>query len=243
MSVYEDDDRRSYRTPRRHHPLRILLIVLLVLVALAVVADRVGVVIADNVAAGRIQQNENLSTKPDVSIKGFPFLTQVADMRFDHVTASASDVESNGLTITDVRVDMRGVKPTSDFHSAHVDTLHGTGFIDYADLSRYAASHLGQHVSIGPGPDGRLAVKGSFLGISATLDAKLTVLSNNRVQVIGSNLASPIPGLGSIDLGRLLDFTMQLGDLPFGLDVTGASTTAQGVTITANSTNTTLSSS
>ena len=55
--------------------MRRLLIVLVVLAALLVVADRVGVVVAQNRLASQIQQQLDLDRKPDVSIRGIPFLT------------------------------------------------------------------------------------------------------------------------------------------------------------------------
>lgn len=240
MAAYGYEGQRSGRAPRRRHPLRTLLIVLLVLLALLVAADRVGVVIADHVAASRIQQDENLSTKPSVSIKGFPFLTQVAAMDFDHVTASESQVESNGLTVTDVQVDLRGVRPQSGFDSARVDTLHATALLSYSQLESYAASHLNQHVTISQGPAGQLTVKGTFLGVPATAYAKLTVVSGNVIDVTGTKLATPIPGAGSIDIARLINFQLQLGDLPFGFHINSADTTSQGITVASDSTNTTL---
>ena len=65
--------------------MRRLLIVLVVLAALLVVADRVGVVVAENRLAGQIQQQLVLDSKPDVSIHGIPFLTQAIRGRYKDI--------------------------------------------------------------------------------------------------------------------------------------------------------------
>lgn len=58
--------------------LRILLIVVVILGVLFVIVDRVAVHFAEGEAADKLKANEQLATTPDVDIKGFPFLTQVA---------------------------------------------------------------------------------------------------------------------------------------------------------------------
>lgn len=54
---------------------RILLIVLVILGGLFVGADRLAVGFAEDEAAEKLRTSEGLSETPDVSIKGFPFLT------------------------------------------------------------------------------------------------------------------------------------------------------------------------
>src|SRR5262249_56766518 len=63
--------------PRRRKWPWILLGSVLVLLVLLVVLDRVAVAYADNKAAEQMK-SQGFPTKPDVSIEGFPFLTQVA---------------------------------------------------------------------------------------------------------------------------------------------------------------------
>ena len=78
------------RRRRRRWPWAVLGIVL-VLVALFVVLDRVTVAYAENQAAQQMQ-SQGFPTRPDVTIKGFPFLTQVAAKRLNDVHITASDV-------------------------------------------------------------------------------------------------------------------------------------------------------
>ena len=65
--------------------LRILVIVAVILGGLFVIADRVAVGFAEDEAAEQLKTSEGLAKTPDVSIKGFPFLTQVASGELDEV--------------------------------------------------------------------------------------------------------------------------------------------------------------
>src|SRR5215472_3971765 len=78
------------RRRRRRWPWVVLGIVL-VLVALFVVLDRVAVAYAENQAAQQMT-SQGFPTKPDVTIKGFPFLTQVAAKHINDVHVTASNV-------------------------------------------------------------------------------------------------------------------------------------------------------
>src|SRR6478609_10912606 len=64
-------------------PLKILLIVLVVLAGLFVALDRIGNYVAEPVAANTIKTSQDLPSKPDVDIGGFPFLTQLVARDFD----------------------------------------------------------------------------------------------------------------------------------------------------------------
>src|ERR1700745_2773183 len=78
------------RRPARKGPWVVLGIVL-VLAVLFVVLDRVAVAYAENQAAKQMQ-SQGFPAKPDVTIKGFPFLTQVAARRLNDVHITAGNV-------------------------------------------------------------------------------------------------------------------------------------------------------
>ena len=75
--------------------LRILLIVVVILGGLFVLADRVALHFAQNEAADKLRTTENLASTPDVAIKGFPFLTQVASGELDDVEIGIKDYEAD----------------------------------------------------------------------------------------------------------------------------------------------------
>ena len=75
------------RRRRRKWPI----IALIVIIVLLVVADRGAKAYAENRMASQLQSSMDLSGKPDVSIQGFPFLTQLASRDFRTVNISASN--------------------------------------------------------------------------------------------------------------------------------------------------------
>src|SRR5690349_13218283 len=79
--------------PNEMRALRITLIVFVVLGILFVAADRLAVYFAESEAADKIKTSQGLTNTPDVSIKGFPFLTQVAGKELDEV-----EIGMDGLT-------------------------------------------------------------------------------------------------------------------------------------------------
>ena len=99
--LIEEPEGRGSRAPRRRRrwPL-ILLIIVVVLAGLLVVVDRVAVHLADNEFATQIQK-QGFTTKPSVSIQGFPFLTQVAARDFKDVRITANGEKAGPVTIDD----------------------------------------------------------------------------------------------------------------------------------------------
>ena len=64
--------------PRRRHPLRWIIIAVVVVLAILVGVDFAAKSYAEGQMASQIQQ-QGFPKKPDVSIEGFPFLTQVLE--------------------------------------------------------------------------------------------------------------------------------------------------------------------
>jgi hypothetical protein len=131
--------------------LRILLIVVVILGALFVVVDRVAVHFAEQEAASKVKTSENLASTPDVSIKGFPFLTQVASGELDDVELGVSQYEaptgntagSGGATsirIDDLKADMKDVKFSNGYSTATAASATGTASISYDQLLKAAKS-------------------------------------------------------------------------------------------------------
>ncbi|MQS12891.1 DUF2993 domain-containing protein [Streptomyces kaniharaensis] len=115
-------------------------IALVVLCGLLVGADRIAVGVAEDEAADRMVSSGRMSQRPDVSIGGFPFLTQVLSMKLDDVRISA-----DGLTVGDGRnqvalhsfkAQLSGVTVSDRMNSATVDSGTGSGLISYADLAQ-----------------------------------------------------------------------------------------------------------
>ncbi|NEA56693.1 DUF2993 domain-containing protein [Streptomyces sp. SID13666] len=231
---------------------RILLIVLVVLGGLFVAADRIAVSVAQDKAAERAQLTQGLSSKPDISIKGFPFLTQVASDKLDDVKITAHDIQAGTgaerLRIDSFTADLRGVNLSGDYQRAVADTADGSAFITYADLS--AAAPPGVTVAYGgesKDGKGRVKVTGSVSGVPVLGTVKRSVTSVISVEH-GDTVrlhADVIPGVGSIPgLDKLIrekiDFTRSLVGLPTGIKVQSVVTTPSGISVAASGTNVVL---
>ena len=82
------------RRRRRKGPL-IALITVIVLLVLLVVSDRVANAYAENQMASQVQSSLGLSGKPQVTIQGFPFWTQLIAKDFKTVDITASNETIN----------------------------------------------------------------------------------------------------------------------------------------------------
>ena len=111
-------------------------IVLLVLLALAVGVDRGADLVAQRVAGNALQDSQRLSERPDVDVTGFPFLTQVADGRFDEVDVTARDVPlgRSGLDLSRLDVELRTV--TREGSTVTVRRATADGVISFDDLEQ-----------------------------------------------------------------------------------------------------------
>jgi hypothetical protein len=101
-----------------------VLVVLVVLAGLGLVVDRAAAwaaqrAVADQVA-GELVSRQVDSAPPEVSVGGFPFLTQVAAGEYDQVTLRLRDVGSGPLRLPVVELTATGV-------TAPVDALVGGG--------------------------------------------------------------------------------------------------------------------
>jgi hypothetical protein len=215
-----------------------LLVVLLLLVGLAVVADRVAVGFAEDKVGAELAAKGGLHGRPAVDIAGFPFLTQAVAGRYDDVRISLTAAELGQPAGTRADVDLHGVRvPLSDVLSGSVsqvpvDRLDGTATLSYALLS----SKLG--------PSTRLTREGGGLRITRTVELlgqQIPLTATGKVVLEGNDLVvhvSRATGAGvsvpSYLLDRavgLLDLRYTVPPLPFGLKLTGVTPGAAGVTV------------
>ncbi|MER5202930.1 DUF2993 domain-containing protein [Streptomyces sp. NPDC002825] len=195
--------------------LRILLILAVVLGGALVGIDRLAVSYAESEASSRVKLAATKSDSIEVDIKGFPFLTQVADKRFDEV-----DVKATGVTATagdkDIRVGeltvaLRDVAVTGDWAGAKAGSASGTALISYADLT--AASD--REATVAYGGDGKVKVTGSvkIMGRSLTRSvlSTVTVVNGDTIKVRADEVpGGGIPGLEDLVRART-DFERPIG--------------------------------
>ncbi|MFI1796954.1 DUF2993 domain-containing protein [Streptomyces sp. NPDC020379] len=222
--------------------LRITLIIAVVLGALFVGADRVAVYFAEDQAAEKIRSSQNLSGTPDVSIKGFPFLTQIASSSLDEV-----DVKLDGVTAGDgeksVRVTgfdakLQDVKINSSFTSAVADRATGTAHISYADLTKAVNDPA---VTVGYGGTNaagksqvKVTGKISAMGqsIERSVESTVSVSGGDTISVRAESIpAQGFPGLEQL-IRQKIDFDRKISGLPRGLKLDQVVATGDGVDIT-----------
>ncbi|UUU32904.1 DUF2993 domain-containing protein [Streptomyces sp. CA-210063] len=236
--------------------LRILVIVAVILGGLFVVADRVAVGFAEDEAAEQLKTSEGLATTPDVSIKGFPFLTQVASGELDDVEVGIENYEAStgnageSIRIADLKATMRGVAFSSDYSSATADSATGTATISYAELLKAAKSEptdvgLGftaRVVGLSDGGKGKIKVAVEI--DPPALDPQ-TVSVLSTVSVKGDTVevqADSLPSAGGLDLAEdaarsITDFQQAIDDLPGGIKLDKVEAAPDGVDITVQGSN------
>ncbi|MDR6974562.1 hypothetical protein J2X68_001240 [Streptomyces sp. 3330] len=237
--------------------LRILLVVVVVLGGLFVLADRLAVNFAEGEAADKLKANEGLATTPDVSIKGFPFLTQVAGGSLDDVEVGIKDYEAatgtDGRTIRidDLQADMKGVEFSGDYSSATASSATGTASITYAELLKTAKSEptrvmqgvTANVVGLSDGGNGKIKVAVEATVLGTKLPQPVYVLST--VTVEGDTVrvhADSLPSFGGVqaaenEVRSITDFEQKIDDLPGGIKLDKVQAGADGVDISVKGSN------
>lgn len=234
--------------------LRTLLIVVVILGGIFVVIDRVAVSFAEGEAADRLKATENLASTPDVSINGFPFLTQLAGGTLDEVEVGIQDYEAGTgggaerIRIADLRADMRGVDFSTDFSSAVADSATGTATIAYDELlktaSRSEPGRVGPGVTarivgLSDGGNGKIKVAVEATVLGAELPEPVSVLSSVTV-VDGDTVrvkADSAPAFGGVEtvessVRQITDFEQRIDGLPGGIRLDKVEAAENGVDIT-----------
>jgi hypothetical protein len=201
---------------------RRVLITVIVLVLLLIAADRIGAYVAERMAADKLQSSQHLDSRPDVSIAGFPFLTQLAAGDFDKITVTATDLPVGNnprqLLVSRLKVVLHRLTVSRSFSRVHADTADATATITYAELGHT----LGLPVTYAG--DGRIRAGKSVTVAGRTLSASVSA----RPELVNGALsfaAARVNGAGQLGeavtstLTRVFDLTIPLQGLPFKVRV------------------------
>ncbi|MFC8956678.1 DUF2993 domain-containing protein [Streptomyces sp. NPDC057101] len=217
--------------------LRILLIVAVVLGGVLVGIDRLAVAYAESEASSRVKLSAARSESIDVDIKGFPFLTQVADKRFDEVDVKATGVTatagSRRIRVGELSVALRDVTVTGDWAGAKAGSASGTALISYADLT--AASD--REATVAYGGDGKVKVTGGVTVMGRTLTrtvlSTVTVVNGDTIRVRADEVPGEgIPGIEDLVRART-DFERPIG-LIAGMKVEKVEPRPEGLAISVS---------
>ncbi|ATW52666.1 LmeA family phospholipid-binding protein [Streptomyces peucetius] len=217
--------------------LRMLLVIAVVLGGLFVVADRVAVNMAESEAADRIKVQEGTADSTDVSIKGFPFLTQAMSKQFDEVEIKLTGIETRAagrpVRIDEMTADLFDVRVGEGYANAEAARAEGTARITYEDLTRAADDG----VTVAYGQNGKVKVTGSvtlplFGKITRSVVSTVSIVDGDTIRVRADRVPGEgIPGLEG-EIRKKTDFDRKLGGLPAGLTLQKVEATPEGVVIT-----------
>ena len=257
-----DDDRETgvteYRAPRRRRRggWVTLLAILLVLGALAVVGDRLAAQAAtreleNQVAQELVSRNIGYSAL-DVTIAGTPFLTQVAQGRYDQITIDITDVQlppdqAAGATLPSLHVVATGVNAdAADLvqGTAQVTATEVTGtavvsyqtLIDQLNLADYNLSDLTFGEENG-GLKAQATANVAGLAVPITAIADVSVVDGAILVRLrdAKAIGIQVPQIAKTYLDNLVNesITARLPQLPFGLVLESMTPRADGLAIAA----------
>jgi DUF2993 family protein len=225
--------RSMRRPPRGGRRSRRYLLVIVIIVVVLVVLDFVARAAGENIMATQIQK-QGLPKKPNVSIGGFPFLTQVATKNFQQVTISTANLPEGPVTITKVAVTANGIKLNSySSASGTITSLSGTALISFASLGNTLTQQVGSLGALLNGAGLNLTQAGpdevkaslNLIVTSGSATWRVTRVSGNQLHIglVGSS------GLPASLLGSIQSVNVQIPKLPLGLTIDSVSVTSDGV--------------
>jgi hypothetical protein len=222
--------------------MRKILVVLIVLVGLLVAADRVGAVVAGREIASRVQAAYNLSSKPSVSVRGFPFLTQLASGNYHEIDVSMKSLSANGVTVDGLTARLTGVRAplhdllgrsTSSIMAANVT---GSATVPFSSIR----GRLPRGVQLSE--DGgalRLAGTVTYLGVTIPVSADTSLSATGSGIAVTPrriSVASGSSALSSLISGQFR-FVIPVTGLPLHLGVNAVTVVPGGVRVSASAAN------
>ncbi len=221
-------------------------VIVAVLLGAGAFADRAVARWAESYVAEQVAEQGQLAGPPEVDVRGFPFLTQALDGRYEDVRISLS-ADQLGQPGTRARVRLTGVRLplgtvlSGEVTEVPVDRIEGTATLSYALLSE----QLGGDATLVRDGDGlRVTRTVEVLGYTLPLTATGTVALDGQDLVIDVEEAAgagvEVPPFLLERAGDLLDVRYPVPALPFGLELTGVAPAEDGVVVEVEAEDTVL---
>ncbi len=179
----------------------------LVLAALAVLADRCAVMYVERKAETALQKKLKLATAPNVTIHGFPFVTQVMDKKLKQVDVAVPDVAADRVSLAEVNVQAQDIRLNADLPTsikgAVVDRMKGDVLLAFGDLDRELGASQVRFQAFGPNSvraDGKLPVAGQNVSLHAMAHIQRQGDRGISTEVTGMRLE--IPGIATYRPGK-----------------------------------------
>ena len=214
------------RQQRRRWPL-VLLTSVVAVVLLLIGADRALAAYAADRAAQQMQSH-GFPSKPDVTIEGFPFLTQLASRDIQDVHITSSGLREGPVTVSLV-ADATGIRLDPGYQSGTVTTITASGLIGFSSVASIAQAAGAPGVTASADGPQRIKLKVNLPVFTATAIAAITQTGRDtfRIHVISAD------GLPASLLGSLSNLTVHVPPLPLGLTIQKVTVTSQGVLVRA----------
>lgn len=221
---------------------KFLLVVLVLLVVGLVAADRIGVRIAQNEIGKQVAAQYNLSQQPDVSIHGIPFLTQAVGGEYDQIDVGIGDWTQQGITVHDVKVEMRGVNaPLDQVAAGNADnvvarTATASAVIPFDVIKKNAPKEV--KAVRANGDNLEVDMSGQVLAFALNGTAELSVKPSKRgiaitpVKVSTSGISVPLDAVRD-----RLTWYVPIIDLPVGSRISQVQVTGDGIKVAASADN------
>jgi LmeA-like phospholipid-binding len=213
----------AFRRSRPHSWSVIIVAALAAFFAALLIADRVTLIYAEERVARQIG-NRGFPAKPQVSIAGFPFLTQVAARRLNKVVVSAAGKKLGPVEVKRLDVTLYGIRVGSSCHVRTASQLSGTALIGFPGLA--GVGGLPGLTVAADGPDQVKITIGAGLR-SKTATARVTPVGPGVIRLVVISAG----GIPLAALGSLRDISLPLAALPRGTTIHGVSVTGQGVLV------------
>ncbi|MDG4822544.1 DUF2993 domain-containing protein [Asanoa sp. WMMD1127] len=251
-TYYADEETRP-RKRRGRRALITLLVLLIVLAGVLVAADRVAANFAEKKIAEQVSQEvaaQNVqSAPPEVSVGGFPFLTQVLRGNYEEITIVMRDVKGdvNGdaVNLPQLNVVAHDVAASIDtLRSGQGDvtakTVDGTGTITYDSVTALInreglklSEREGKLVATAP-----IVVPGINQQFTVTGSADLSV-QGRRIQIKFADATAE--GLPAVPLAqqvvsnfiRQISINVDVPALPFNMELKQVDAKPDGLAVTA----------
>ncbi|MQA94665.1 MAG: DUF2993 domain-containing protein [Streptosporangiales bacterium] len=223
--------------------MRKLVIFLVVLLALVIVGDWGLKQAAEREIAKRVAAKVRLTEPPEVTIDGYPFLTQMLSGRYESIHLVSGQISRGEVRVKSLDVRLNGVTAplekllANSGDSITATSATATALVPYGEVQRRVPEGL------------TVAPAGEFLQLSGEFSVagvKVPVKSKLKLKVTRRGIVA-VPK--EVQVGRFpasavrnrLGFTVPLRELPMKLKVTGVKVTPGGLQVNARGTQVALS--
>ncbi|GAA4938962.1 DUF2993 domain-containing protein [Streptomonospora halophila] len=214
---------------------KFLVFVIFVLIVVAV-ADRGLHYAAESEIASRVEQQYEMASEPEVTIGGFPFLTQAVSGEYDEIRIVTGAIVVDSVQLERVNVTARDVTaPLSDLMtqpSVVAGTAEAKVTLPYSELQKRLPEGIVIENENGkPRMSGDLALGQYSTPVSADLQVSV---EDDSIMVTPSDIEVGQTGLGGMDLvEQMLSLQVPVPEMPFGLEVQSIEALPNGVEVMA----------